>query len=244
MPEPLKCQKCGAPIEPDPGARIVKCAYCDSQIFLDRSGAGFFYIIPFMLNASQAQGIFRRWTAGSNMARDLEALASISIIKQAYFPVYMFKRDLDGKETVMVRPARSTTLPGMRNLKVPAGDLKLYDQKFSTSDVEVLQPELDMAAYLGELPGKALEQSLVFFPVWEMTYAYKGLKYTAVVDGSAGEIFATDYPPRKTAPFVLVAGVGFVLFFIEGIFVPLGIVLALATAPVIFYAGYYVARTM
>ena len=121
----IKCTKCGAPIDIDPGVRIAKCKYCDSQIFIDKSGAGFFYIIPFMLNATQAQGVFKRWTAGSNMARDLESEARISLLRQSYFPVYMFKRDVGGTEQVLVQPARSSTLPGMRNLKIPPGDLKI-----------------------------------------------------------------------------------------------------------------------
>jgi hypothetical protein len=224
--------------------RIAKCRYCDSQIFIDRSGAGFFYIIPFMLNATQAQGVFKRWTAGSNMARDLESAARISVLRQSYFPVYMFKRDVGGKEQVLVRPAKSTTLPGMRNLKIPPGDLKLFDQKYSVEGAEVVQPDMDMIAYLNSLPGKPMEQALVYFPTWVVSYSYKDRKYNTVVDGSSGEIFATDYPPRQAAPYIVVGAVGFVVFLIEGIFIPWGLVAAVPTAIAIFAAGYYVAKNL
>jgi len=240
----VKCNKCGAPIEVDPGMRIAKCRYCDSQIFIDRSGAGFFYIIPFMLNATQAQGIFKRWTAGSRMAKDLEAQARISVLRQSYFPAYMFKRDVGGKEVVLVQPAKSTILPGMRSLKIPPGDLKIFDQKYSVEGAEVIQPDLDMIAYLNNLPGKALEQALVYFPTWIIDYVYKDRKYLAVVDGSSGEIFATDYPPRQSAPYVVVGVVGLVVFIIEGMFIPWGLVAAIPTAIGIFGAGYYVAKNM
>jgi hypothetical protein len=242
--ESVKCTKCGAPIELDPGVRIAKCKFCDSQIFLDRSGAGFFYIIPFMMNATQAQAVFKRWSAGSRMAKDLESEARISVLRQSYFPVYMFKRDVGGKEQVLVQPARSTILPGMRNLKIPPGDLKVFDQKFSTEGAEVIQPDMDMVAYLNTLPGKPLEQALVYFPTWMVEYNYKGRKFSAVIDGSSGEIFATDYPPRQAAPYIIVGVAGFVAFVIEGFFIPWGLIAAAVTAPAIFYAGYYVARNM
>ncbi len=240
----MNCKKCGAPMELDPGVKFSKCRYCDSQIYIDKSGAGFFYIIPFMVNATQAQGVFRRWTAGSRMARDLEAEARISLLRQCYFPVYMFKRDVGGRESVLVRPARSTTLPGMRGLKIPPGDLRIFDQNYSVEGVELLQPELDMVAYLDQLPGKALEQALVFFPTWIVDYHYKGRRYSAVVDGSSGEIFATDYPPRQAAPYFVVAGAGLVAFIIEGFFVPWGLLAAAVTAPLVFLASYYVAKNM
>ena len=240
----IKCTKCGAPIDIDPGQRIAKCKYCDSQIFIDRSGAGFFYIIPFMLNATQAQSTFKRWSAGSKMARDLEAQAHISILRQSYFPVYMFKRDVGGREQVLVQPARSTTLPGMRNLKIPPGDLKVFDQKYSVEGAEVVQPDMDMMAYLDTLPGKPLEQALVFFPTWIIEYAYKVRKYSAVIDGSSGEIFATDYPPLQAAPYMIIGAAGFILFLVEGLFFPWGLIAAAPTAIVLFGAGYYVAKNM
>jgi DNA-directed RNA polymerase subunit RPC12/RpoP len=240
----VKCNKCGAPIDLDPGVKFAKCKFCDSQIFLDRSGAGFFYIIPFMMNATQAQAVFKRWSAGSRMAKDLETEARISVLRQSYFPVYMFKRDVNGKEQVLVQPARSTILPGMRNLKIPPGDLKIFDQKFSTEGAEVISPDMDMLAYLSSLPGKPVEQALVYFPTWIVEYNYKMKKYSAVIDGSSGEIFATDFPPRQAAPYIIVGVVGFVAFVIEGVFFPWGLIAAAVTAPAIFYAGYYVARNM
>ncbi len=132
----------------------------------------------------------------------------------------------------------------MRNLKIPPGDLKVFDQKFSVENAEVIQPDMDMVAYLSTLPGKPVEQALVYFPTWVIDYAYKGRKYSAVVDGSSGEIFATDYPPRQAAPYVVIGAVSFVLFAIEGFFFPWGLIAAVPTAIAIFVGGYYVAKNM
>ncbi|MCD1296076.1 zinc ribbon domain-containing protein [Methanocella sp. CWC-04] len=246
----IKCTKCGAPIAFDSGDKFAKCKYCDTQIFIDKSGAGFFYIMPYFIDQANAQGIFKRWTAGSLMARDLEATARIISFKQQYFPVYLFKRDVDGKEKVQVEPARSTTLPGLHSLKVPAGDIKIFDQNYDAGGIELLKPDIDMAAYLPQLPGTAKEQALVFFPLWTIQYEYKGRKYDAVIDGSSGEVFSTDYPTRKAAPYFIIAAIAFIAFLIEGLIGVLlwpvgfacGGALALVTIPVVFIAAYTIVR--
>ncbi len=103
MPE-FRCNKCGAQVKFEAGDRFVKCSYCGTQLFIDKSGAGFFYIMPFLVDRTNSQGIFRRWAAGARMAKDLDKLANIVEHKQAYFPVYLFRRDVNGKEA---RPRRA-----------------------------------------------------------------------------------------------------------------------------------------
>jgi len=223
MPE-FRCNKCGASVSFQAGDRFVKCGYCGTQLFIDRSGAGFFYIMPFMVDRSSAQGTFRRWAAGARTAKDLDRLANIFEFKQAYFPVYLFRRDLDGKELVRVEPAKSTTLPGLHSLKVPAGDLKVFDQSYQVgSGVEMINPDIDMGAYLPGLEGKPLEQALVYFPIWSVQYEFRGKKYAAIIEGSSGEVHTGDYPTRSAAPYFLIAAGAFAVFFVEGL---VGFVLA------------------
>lgn len=241
----VKCKKCGAPIEIDPGQKFAKCQYCDSQVFIDKSGVGFFYILPFFIDYNNALGIFKRWTANPMTAKDLETMAKVVQFKKQYFPVYMFKRDIGGMEKVIVEPAKSTTLPGMHTLKVPAGDIKIFDQRYNVGDAEVIQPDIDMISYLNRLPGQSKEQALVYFPIWNVVYDYKGTKYPLVIDGSSGEVMATYYPPREAAPYYLAAGIGFVLFLIEGFFIDSwGGIGALITLPIIFGITYYVAKKL
>ncbi len=247
----VKCTKCGAPIPFDSGDRFARCAYCGTQIYIDKSGVVFFYIMPFFIDKTNAQGIFKRWAAGSAMARDLEARAQVTEIKQTYFPVYLFKRDLGGKELVKVEPARSTTLPGLHSLKVPAGDIKIFDKDYAVGGIEILKPDIDMSAYLPNLPGAAKEQSLVYFPIWTVRYQYNGRPYDMVVDGSSGEVFAADFPARRGAPYLIIAGLAFIVFFAEGIIgwilgyfrIPgIGLVLAIPTIPVVFLMAAAILR--
>ena len=81
------CPKCGAPLEFEVGTLITECSFCDSRVFIDRSGAHFFYILPFFNNAEQAVGIFRRWAAGPKKVKNLDALASVQKLVKQYFPI-------------------------------------------------------------------------------------------------------------------------------------------------------------
>ena len=81
----LRIQKRGRWVPPedrspefDAGDKFVKCSYCSSQIFIDRSGAGFYYALPFAVSENDAVGMFRRWAGGSTRAKDLDKLAQIS----------------------------------------------------------------------------------------------------------------------------------------------------------------------
>jgi len=244
----MKCTKCGAPVEFDTGDKFVKCSYCSSQIFIDRSGAGFYYALPFSVQENDAVGIFRRWAGGSTRAKDLDKLAQISSLKKQYFPVYLFKRDVNGMEQVYVEPAASTTLPGLHNLKVPGGDLKVFDDKFSTNGAELVKIDIEMASYLGNLPGTAKEQALVYFPIWRLDYVFEQRNYVVVISASSGEVFSGEFPPRSSGAYLAVAGLGFVAFLAEGMLALFSPLLAMgliaATIAGVFAASNYVARRM
>ncbi|MCX8174084.1 MAG: zinc ribbon domain-containing protein [Thermoplasmata archaeon] len=234
-------------MEIEPGNKFVRCTYCDSQMYIDKSGAGFFYILEFKLDETAATGVFRRWAAGSVMAKNLDKDAKIFKAIPQYFPVYMFKRDVDGREVVYVEPAKSTSLPGMHNLKVPPGDIKIFDQHYKIpQNIQVIQPELEMMAYFNSLPGKPKEQALVYFPIWYMEYNYQGQIYSVVIDGSSGEVFADRFPTRGSAPYMVVAAIGFALYAIYGIVawwnLKIGLIAMGITVPVIFATGYLVAK--
>ncbi len=244
----MKCTKCGAPVEFDAGDRFVKCSYCSSQIFIDRSGAGFYYALPFSVQENDAVGIFRRWAGGSTRAKDLDKLAQISSLKKQYFPVYMFKRDVSGMEQVFVEPAASTTLPGLHNLKVPGGDLKVFDDKFSTNGAEMVKIDIEMAHYLANLPGAPKEQALVYFPIWRLDYVFEQKNYVVVISASSGEVFSGEFPARSSGAYLAVAGLGFLAFLAEGILALYSPLLAVGLIAVtiagVFAASNIVARRM
>lgn len=215
----FKCTKCGAPVEFDTQMRSVTCKFCGTRLYIDKSGALFCYILPFQTivdTREKANDLFRRWCAGPLLAKGAETGAQIALMKRAYFPVYMFKRNVQSREAVVVEPAKSTLLPGMHMLKVPAGDIKIYDNSINIGEAEVVAPDIRMDTYLGSLPGQPIEQSLVYFPIWEIRYAFEGNNYQIVIDGSSGEVFAAGFPERKQSAYIGVAAIGFVASFAEG----------------------------
>ncbi|MBN1678224.1 MAG: zinc ribbon domain-containing protein, partial [Candidatus Thermoplasmatota archaeon] len=242
------CPKCGAPVPFDAGVKFVKCPYCASQVYIDRTGAGFYYALPFMMDENQAVGVFKRWAAGSTKAKDLDKQAQIAGVKREYFPIYMFKRDVNGVEQVMFQPAGSTTLPGLHSLKVPAGDIKIFDPSFDTKGAEMVKPDIEMTAYMDKLPGKPKEQALVYFPIWKLDYVFNQKKFQTVIDGSSGEVFSSEFPTRSSAAYVAVAIVGFFAITLEGLIATtslIGAVAAIAiTVVALFGIALFVARRM
>jgi DNA-directed RNA polymerase subunit RPC12/RpoP len=242
------CPKCGAKVDFDAGNKFVHCSYCSSLIFIDRSGAGFYYILPFMVKEDNAVGVFKRWAAGPTKAKYLDQRAQLAGSKRQYFPVYMFKRTVDGKEVVRVEPAGSTTLPGLHELKVPAGDLKVFDAQYDLGGVPMIQPDIEMSAYLDKLPGTGREQALVFFPIWTLDYVHEGKRYQVVIDGSSGEVYASDFPKRGSGPYMAVAGVGFLAFMGEALLAGanpgLAAILIAVTVAGVFGASLFVAWRM
>jgi hypothetical protein len=244
----IKCPKCAAPVQLDAGTKFTKCSYCGSLIYIDRTGAGFYYAIPFRLSEADAIGTFRRWAGGSTRAKDLDKLANITSVKKQYFPVYLFRRDLNGKEEVIIEPAGSTILPGLHQLKVPGGDLKIFDATFDTAGAELIKPDIEMLHYLDKLPGTSKEQALVFFPIWTVEYTFGGGHYQAVVDASSSEVFSAVFPTRSSAAYIGVALAGFAAFVAEGFVAAanlgVGVALMAITVAAVFYISLTVARRM
>ena len=216
MPD-FKCPKCGAILQVKPGTQMATCSFCGTVTYIDRSSALFFYLLPFSIDENAAKGIFKRWTAGPAQAKDLETTAKITKITKEFFPVFRFRRTVAGRENVYAKPAKGTLLPGMQNLVIPPGNLVAYDEKASVGDAEVILPDIVIDSYLPELTGNAIDQSLVYFPIYEITYEYKNKTYNAVIDGSSGEVHTTSSPTRSSLAYIAVMGLAFALGLLGGL---------------------------
>ena len=101
---------------------------------------------------------------------------------------------------------------------------------------------------MSQLPGQPKEQALVYFPIFVVTYDYRGQLYTAVIDGSTGAVYSSNYPTRDATPYGIVAGTSFALGFLgtAGAVLVSGacLVLVLLGFLVGMGAGYYVAKNM
>jgi len=196
---------------------MATCPFCDTVTYIDRSSALFFYLLPFSIDENAAKGIFKRWTAGPAQAKDLESTVKITKLTKEFFPVFRFRRTVNGKETVFAKPAKGTLLPGMQDLTIPPGNIVVYDANTSAGNAEVIQPDIAIDSYLPELTGTPIDQALVYFPIYEISYDYKGSSYQAVIDGSSGAVNTTSFPTRSSGAYIVVMGLAFVLGLLGGV---------------------------
>lgn len=241
-----QCPKCAYPVIADQNDRFVRCGHCENTLFFDSGGILVTYILPFVLPESEARDIFMRWTAGPEMAADLEKGVTIRSISRHFFPLYRFRIDRGGTQEVITRPARVSTLPGMSGLRVPAGKLKEFHSDADFAGAERLNPDIPLAPSLTGPGGDVKEQSLIFVPVFTVVYEYQGNSFIVVIDGSAGTVHPGVYPVRSSRPYGTVMASGIILGF-------LGAVAGLILSPVLsvllvagfigaFAGGYRVAK--
>lgn len=239
MPD-FQCPKCGASLQVKPGTQMATCSFCGTVTYIDRRSALFFYLLPFSIDENAAKGIFKRWTAGPAQAKDLESSANITKFAKEFFPVFRFRRTVNGKETVFVKPAKGTLLPGMQELTIPPGNIVIYDANASTKGADVIQPDIAIDSYLPELTGTPIDQALVYFPIYEIAYTYKGAAYQAVVDGSSGAVYTTSSPTRSSGAYIAVMGLAFTLGLLGGI-------LGIMVSPIFFVlviAGFFAGKLL
>lgn len=221
------CPKCGSGLDVKPGTQMVTCSYCGTVTYIDRRYALFFYLLPFSIDENAAKSTFKRWTANPVNAKDLEAEAKIVKFSKVFFPVFQFNRTVGAKVQAIVKPARGTTLPGLQNLIIPPGNMKVFDNTVSTGSAEVMKPDIAIDSYLPELEGEAIDQSLVYFPLYQITYTYKKTEYQLIIDGSSGEVYAADSPKRSSASYAGVMGLSFACGFV-------GVLLGMFVSPIFF----------
>lgn len=227
--------------------QYVTCDSCGTVIYIDRSSVIFHYIMPFLLDEEKARAVFRRWCAGPSLAKGLEHDAEVLSVEKLFFPVFLFRRVVNGVERSILKPAKGTTLPGLQSQIVPPGDMRVFDSTFSPGDAEVVSPEMSIETYLPDLPGTAKEQALLYLPFFVFRYRYQGADYTSVMGGTSGRVYTAGFPARSAAPYTLVVGGGFAIAFVGGVLgfvvTPVLYLLAFAGAVLAMISGRAVVRS-
>jgi hypothetical protein len=218
-PNTIQCPQCGGDNALPSGERVLECAFCGASLFVDRSGIVGHYRLPRLLDQERAGAALKRWMAGNDTVKDLDRKSTIRSVEPITFPVWMFRSRQGGGETAFIEPAAATPIPQLADLKVPAGELKPFEDDGEAVDRAEATIPLETARGWIRQRGieEIFESSLVELPLWRCSYSYEGGTYHAFVDGSTGEVMATLFPEKAEAPYYLVAGLGMVIFVVLGL---------------------------
>jgi len=227
----IACSQCGGELHPDEGQIFLTCPFCSATVYLDKSRVVFHWYLAPTLNEQQALGSLNRWMAGNQTVKDLDRKSRVLSQSFQYFPLWYFKfRGAGGKEEVHLEPAAATSVTELRQLRLPAGDLRKVDASIEPQAQAPTVP-LDLAlgwARNALQPSSASreaktpsETALVHIPVYTFKYAYQNKTYTALVEGATGATLANIFPAKSEAPYQLAGGLA------------AGIFLCLATFPVL-----------
>ncbi len=203
----FNCTQCGGELHPDEGQLFITCPYCDSTVYLDKSRVVFHWALAPTLNEQQAAASLARWMAGNDTVKDLDKKSKIIGQAFQYFPVWYFKIKDGNNERVYLEPAAATSVTELRNLNLPAGDLRKYEDALAAQSVE---PTVPLAAAQQWLTQKQVnieqvaESALVHIPIYTFKYGFKNRMYTAAVEAATGRTLANIFPAKAEAPYMAV----------------------------------------
>ena len=256
----VTCTQCGGELHPDEGQIFLTCPYCQSTVYLDKSQVVFHWYLASTLDENQAKGSLARWMAGNQTVKDLDKKALLAGSSFEYFPIWYFKRrSADQKEAILLEPAAATSVTELRNLNLPAGDLRKYEEAL---DAQAHVPSVPLQAALSWLEGRQIpakeivERALVHIPLYTYKYTYRGQPYTAIVEAGTGAVFANLFPAKAEAPYLgigiitaliylclavipIIGAIGGIDYFAVGLAVCVGA--GILAAPILFALAVWVA---
>jgi hypothetical protein len=222
----LACPQCGGELHPDEGQIFLTCPFCGSAVHADKSRIVFHWVLAPTLDEAEAKASLARWMAGNQTVKDLDRKSRLTGISFAYFPVWHIRLNVSGREEAVLEPAAATSVTELKNLRLPAGDLRKWEDRLEAQSIPPTVPfdtVLGWLAERGHSRESVAEAALVHLPIFTFKYNFGGRAYTALVEAATGIVFANIFPAKAEAPY-LAAGVA-----------AAGTFLCLATIPL---AGY------
>lgn len=213
----IPCQQCAAPLPVQQGTRFVTCEFCGATNFVDKARAVFHYALQQTVRETDALAALRRWMAGNQTVKGLDAAAKINPLQFEYFPMWLVRTKQKGDEQLFLQPAAALSISDLKGETIPVASLVPYDHALDAAAVEPTVPYEAMITWLKEEQNIAdtaiSEVSLVHLPLFVGKYEYKGERYTAIVDAATSRVFANIYPSKWEAPYFTIAAIAFVVYF-------------------------------
>jgi DNA-directed RNA polymerase subunit RPC12/RpoP len=183
----LSCSQCGAKLEIDSFKRFLHCPYCQSSLVVEKDRTVECYILKHIRNDIWVKGVFRAWLKKSGTHGDIEG----SRIEFKYFPVW--HATLDDGQTI-TQPAANTLHTEISSVKIPAGDIKYFDNDTSLS--LVIQPSIRHEAATGwtmDIHDQKKEVKrlwLVYLPIYFIDYQINGERHRVSIVGESTRIYS------------------------------------------------------
>ncbi|HNS38404.1 MAG TPA: hypothetical protein PKM01_11520 [Anaerolineaceae bacterium] len=206
---PLNCTQCGGELQPEEGQIFLTCPHCSSTVYLDKTQVVFHWSLAPTLSRKQAAAALASWMSGSQTVKDLDKKARITELTITYFPLWYFQvKQSDGNETIWLQPAAATAITELKNLQLPAGDLRPYDPAI---EMQCSSPTVPLSSardwvMLNQPASRIVSAALVHVPIFIFKYEYQNDSYTAVVEAATGQVITNNYPFISERPYRLMAG--------------------------------------
>ena len=145
--------------------------------------------------------------AGNDTVKDLDKKSRILGQTFQYFPVWYFKVKNGEKEQIFLEPAAATSVTELRNINLPAGDLRKYEDSLTVQSVEPSVPLSAAQEWLAQKQvniQQIVECALVHIPIFTFKYGFNNRMYTAVVEAATGRTLANIFPAKAEAPYLAV----------------------------------------
>lgn len=205
MSSSFRCTQCGATLDPSPDQQLLDCPYCSASLALAGEGVVFRQVLAATLDEQQAKGQLRRFFAGRETPAGMDRVAELVHHERVLVPIWAFTlRSADGRESVRCQPASPTAVRGLSSLELPAG-VALSN----LAAVELTPPEIPHETALGWMrqrfgQAEIARSRLVYVPLSDFRYRYRGREYRAAVDALTGKVLSADHPKKQEAPFAAV----------------------------------------
>lgn len=205
----LTCPQCGGVLHPDEGQIFLTCPFCGSAVHADKSRIVFHWYLAPTLDEAQSKAALARWMAGNQTVKDLDRKARLTGISFSYFPVWHIREKSSGREEAILEPAAAISVTELKSLRLPAGDLRKYEDHI---DPRAVPPSVPFDTVLAWLAARGVnrehiaEAALVHLPLYTVKYDYAGRVYTALVEAATGTVFANIFPAKAEAPYLAAAG--------------------------------------
>ncbi|MEO6695544.1 MAG: hypothetical protein ABIY50_09085 [Ignavibacteria bacterium] len=211
------CPQCGGENKIPTDERFFECEFCGSAIYVDKKKVVIHYIVTSNFTKEQAEGNLRRWMASNFHVKDLDKTAQITRSDFYYFPLWYFKTKDASGDKIHLQPAHSTPVSEIKNIKIPAGNLKPYQKKdfnpkeFVDADV-LYESAKSWLSQSGVNEESIAESNLVHVPFHHFYYNYKSEQYSALVEASSGMVYANLWPAKSEAPFKILFAAAILIF--------------------------------